>query len=418
MKNMEDLFKMALGIEEPWFVKSVEFEELKKILTIKLDFKKGSKFFYEDKTAGISGTFAVHDTEIKRWRHLNFFQHECYLEARVPRIVTGEGQVRQTEAPWAGKLNGFTLLFEALILQIARCMPANQLKAIIGVSNYKIWKIIEKYVDEMRELQDMSEVSEIGIDETSARKKHDYITLFVDLEKKSAVHIEEGKGVETIKGFVERLEEKGGRASRITNVCSDMSPSFISGVDKYLPEAAHTFDRFHVMKVINDAVDRVRKWERDRTPALRNMRYVLLKNRENLSKQDLEKIRKLELENMHLKTVEAYHMRENFQLCYQAESTEIFEILINKWCEWAGRSGMLPMEQAAGTIIRHREGIIRWHTTRLTNGILEGFNSLIQAAKAKARGYSTKKNLINIAYLILGKFDFSRINRFCQPTHF
>jgi len=147
------------------FVESVEFEKMKKILTIKLDFKKGSKFFYEDKAAGISGTFAVHDTVIKRWRHLNFFQHECYLEARVPRIVTGEGQVRQTEAPWAGKLNGFRLLFEALILQLARCMPVNQLSAIIKVSNYKIWKIIEKYIDEIRDLQDMSEIEEIGIDE-------------------------------------------------------------------------------------------------------------------------------------------------------------------------------------------------------------------------------------------------------------
>jgi len=138
---------------------------------------------------------------VKRRRHLNFFQHECYLEAKVPRIVKGEGHVRQAEVLWAGKLNGFTLLFEALILQIARCMPPNQLKEIIGVSNYKIWKIIEKYVSEISELQDLSEVEEIGMDETSARKSHDYTTLFVDLKKKSVIHIEEGRGVETVEAY-------------------------------------------------------------------------------------------------------------------------------------------------------------------------------------------------------------------------
>jgi transposase len=418
MKNMEDLFKMALGIEDPWYVDSVDFEEVKKILTIKLDFKKGSKFFYEDKAAGISGTFPVHDTIVKRWRHLNFFQHECYLEARVPRIITGEGNVRLTEVPWAGKLNGFTLLFEALILQFARCMPPNQLKKIIGVSNHKIWKIIEEYVDEMRELQDMSEVKEVGIDETSARKRHDYITLFVDLEKRSVVHIEEGKGTETVKGFADRLEEKNCEKSQIKRVCSDMSPAFISGVKENFPEASITFDRFHVMKIINEAVDNVRKWEKSNNPQLKNMRYLLLQNRKDLSASDLRKIEELEMSSMHLNTVKAYHMREAFQMCYQAESAEVFELIIKKWCDWVKESEIFNMVKVAKTIERHLNGIVMWYQTRITNGILEGFNSLIQAAKAKARGYSTKKNLINIAYLLLGKLDLSRINRFYQPTHF
>ena len=413
---MEQLFKMALGIEDPWYVNSVDFDEKLEILTIKLDFKKGSKFFYEDKEAGISGKFGAYDTVIKRWRHLNFFQHECFLEARVPRIETGKGKPRLIETPWAGKLNGFTLLFEALILKFAQCMTPNQLKKIIGVSNHKIWSIIDKYVSEMREKQDLSEVEEIGIDETSARKRHDYITLFVDTKKKAVVHIEEGKGSETVRGFAERLEEKGGAASQIKQVCSDMSPAFISGVKKYLPEASITFDRFHVMKIINDAVDNVRKWERSGNPQLKKMRYVLLKNRKTLSAEDLKRIEDLELSSMHLDTVKAYHMRETFQMCYQAESAEVFEIIIKKWCAWVKESGIFNMVKAAKTIEKHLYGIVRWHQTRITNGILEGFNSLIQAAKAKARGYSTKKNLINIAYLLLSRFDFSKINACYQPT--
>ena len=407
---MEQLFKMALGVEDPWFVDSVDFDEKAETLTIKLDFMKGSKFFYEDKEAGISGTFGAYDTVIKRWRHLNFFQHECYLEARVPRIETGKGKVRLIEAPWAGKLNGFTMLFEAMILKFAQCMTPNQLKKIIGVSNHKIWSIINKYVSEMREMQDLSEVKEIGIDETSARKRHDYITLFVDLDKKAVVHVEPGKGSGTVKGFAERLEEKGCATSQIKQVCSDMSPAFIGGVKKYLPEASITFDRFHVMKIINEAVDNVRKWERSGNPQLRKMRYVLLKNRKDLSLKDLERIEDLELSSMHLNTMKAYQMRETFQMCYQAGSSEAFEVLIRKWCDWVKSSDIFNMVKAAKTIEKHFDGIVRWYQTRITNGILEGFNSLIQAAKAKARGYSTKKNLINITYLLLSRFDFSKIN--------
>lgn len=416
MKSMEHLFKAALGIEDPWYVDSVEFDEQNEVLNIKLDFKRGSKFFYEDKEAGISGTFGVYDTVTKRWRHLNFFQHECYLEARVPRIETGKGQVRLIEVPWAGKLNGFTLLFEALILKLAQCMPPNQLHRIIGVSNYKIWSIVEKYVAQMLEMQDLSEVKEIGIDEKSAKKQHDYITLFVDMEKRAVVHIEDGKNSQTIKGFAERLTEKGCLPSQIKHVCSDMSPAFIGGVNKYLPEASLTFDRFHVMKIINDAVDNVRKWERSGNPELRKMRYVLLKNRKDLSARDLKKIEELQMSSMHLDTMKAYQMRETFQMCYMAESAEVFESMMRRWCNWVKSSGIFNMVKAAETIEKHFSGIVLWYKTRITNGILEGFNSLIQAAKAKARGYSTKKNLINISYLLLSKFDFSKINRCWKPT--
>ncbi len=416
MKNMEHLFKMALGIEEPWYVDSVIFDENEKVLTIKLDFKRGSKFFYEDKEAGISGTFGVYDTVTKRWRHLNFFQHECYLEARVPRIETGKGQVRQIEVPWAGKLNGFTLLFEALILQFAQCMTPNQLKKIIGVSNHKIWSIIDKYVSEMLEMQDLSEIDAIGIDETSARKRHDYITLFVDTRKKAVVHVEEGKGADTVKGFAGRLKEKGGYPSQIKKVCSDMSPAFISGVSEHLPEASITFDRFHVMKIVNEAVDNVRKWERSDNPQLKKTRYLLLMNRENLSKKNLNRIKELELSSMHLDTMKAYQMRETFQMCYKAESAEVCEIIIKKWCSWVKESGIFNMVKAAETVEKHLDGILRWYETRITNGILEGFNSLVQAAKAKARGYSTKKNLINIVYLLLSRFEFNKINPCYKPT--
>jgi hypothetical protein len=119
-RNMSnELFAAALGLEKPWYVKDVRFDAGKRLLTVVIDFTKGGRFPYE----GTEGRHPVHDTQTKRYRHLNFFQHECYLEVRTPRIKLADGRVVLIEPDWAGKLSGFTLLFEALVLTMCRQMP-------------------------------------------------------------------------------------------------------------------------------------------------------------------------------------------------------------------------------------------------------------------------------------------------------
>lgn len=410
---MKALFKAALGLEDPWYVKALDFSKEEKRLDIKIDFKKGSTFYYEDKKAGICGTFPVHDTVTTRWRHLNFFEHECYLEARVPRVKADSGKVRKVSVPWEGKKSGFTLLMEAVLLQFLQKMPVHDVAELFSISDYRLWSLIHAYVDVCVPEKDMKKIEKVGVDETSARKRHDYITIFVDLEEKSVAHIEEGKGKETIEGFAEILKERGGSAEQIQEVSCDLSPAFTSGVKQHLPKAHITYDRFHVMKIVNEAVDNTRKWERRSTPALKKMRYILLSNRENLTKKNREKLKNLELNNMHLETMRAYQLRENFQLIFEAKNLRTFIQALRKWCVAAEQSGIFHMEKAAKTIRKHWYGIARWKKSQITNGILEGFNSLIQAAKAKARGYSTKRNLIAIVYLMLGKLNFRSVNACC-----
>jgi len=121
-----DLFERALHIESPWYVKDIEFNEFERQLIVFVDFKKGSKFHYEKADEGINGVFSVYDTTQKSWRHLNFFEHECHISARVPRIKTDDGKVRLIKTPWEGVNSGFTLLFEALILQLASNLSADR----------------------------------------------------------------------------------------------------------------------------------------------------------------------------------------------------------------------------------------------------------------------------------------------------
>ncbi len=127
------LFEMALGIKAPWSVRSVEFDEAGKRLTIQVDFEAGTRFA----VSGHAGEHPVHDTVTKTYRHLNFFQHECHLRVRVPRVRLPHGAVRLIDPDFAGRLNGFTLLFEALVLLLAQQMPFRAVGRIVGESEYR-----------------------------------------------------------------------------------------------------------------------------------------------------------------------------------------------------------------------------------------------------------------------------------------
>ena len=118
----KEIFALALNITAPWFIESVDFDLSSGRLSIFVDFKKGSVFSVSN-TEGEVWEGSAHDTINKTWRHLNFFQHECYITARIPRVKNGSGQISRVSPPWEGKMNGFTLLFEALLLQLISVMP-------------------------------------------------------------------------------------------------------------------------------------------------------------------------------------------------------------------------------------------------------------------------------------------------------
>ncbi len=412
---MNNLFGTALNVKTPWYVKDIEFSEEKKRLDIYIDFKKGSTFNYTTED-GLSEEYKAYDTVQKEWRHLNFFEHETYLHARVPRIKIGDKKTRQIKVPWEGVNSGFTLLFEAFILQLATHMPVNIVSKIVKESNYKIWKILEKYIDATLILNDYSEVTAIGLDETSAKKGHNYISIFVDLNSKKTIFITEGKDSKTVEKFKEDFEAHNGKSENIKNVSCDMSPAFIKGVNENLPEAEITFDKFHIMKVINKAVDEVRREEQKETPELKKTRYVFLKNEDNLTIKQKEKLEELRLSKTNFKSMRALHIRENFQEIYQSKNSEEFEILMKKWYFWATHSRLKPIKAAAKTIKSHWDGVLKWQESKINNGILEGLNSVVQAAKSKARGYSTIKNFKIIAYLVTAKLDFKKINNSYLPT--
>ena len=157
------------------------------------------------------------------------------------------------------------------------------------------------------------------------------------------------------------------------------------------------------MKIVNDAVDQVRRAEQKTRPELKKSRYVWLKNKDNLTASQRNVLGGLS--GLNLKTARAYQIRLTFQDFYAEPSREAAEAFLKKWYFWATHSRLPPIAEAARTIKRHWDGVLRWFDSKIANGLIEGINSLVQAAKAKARGYRSDRNLATIIYLIAGKLD-------------
>jgi transposase len=273
------LFESALGIGKPWFVRDVDFDATRKTLTIRIDFAAGTRFA----AAGVAGVHPVHDTQTKRLRHLNFFQHECFLEIRIPRVKLPDGRVVQAAPDWIGKLAGFTLLFEALVLVMAQQMTFAAVAKLVNESWHRVHAICSRYVDLALAEADLSTLTAVAIDETSCRRGHNYLTIAADTEERKVVFVTEGKDAKTIARFAEHLPEHKAAPEQINSVSIDMSTAFIKGVTQHLPNARITFDKFHVVAHASAAVDQTRRLEQRTDPSLKGLRWTLLKDRDRLS---------------------------------------------------------------------------------------------------------------------------------------
>ena len=403
-----DLFTQGLGLQAPWRVTSSDF-----------DLTDGLRLVLScDDTASLSCPVCAracprYDAIEREWQHLGFWQHATHLRARVPRVSCPEHGVRLVSVPWARPELGFTLLFEAFAMQLIKEMPVVAAARLLGVTDQRLWRLIHHHVDVSRSQRSLTQVSKIGIDETSANAKTPYITVVVDMDTARVVFATPGKDGATVAAFATDFTEHGGDPANITDVSCDMSAAFISGVAKHLPKAQITFDKFHVTKLVSDAVDEVRRAEVATggfAAILKSSRYALLRNVETQSEDQAALARIITLPLLHLKSGRAYRLKLAFQDAYRLIGDHGVTALRN-WCSWAQRSRLPDFQRVARTIRRHWDGVIRYFTSRLTNAVLEGINSLIQSAKARARGFRTIKNLIAMVYVIAGKLPFPTVSR-------
>ena len=406
MVGTERLFEQALGIAAPWSVKEVRFDAAARQLTIAVDFAAGSRFAHP----AHPGEHPVHDTQVKRLRHLNFFQHDCHLDVRVPRVRLPDGKVALVEPQWFGRLSGFTLLFEALVLALAREMPFAAVARLVGESWHRVHAICERYVELAVAELDLSEVRALAIDETSYRRGHRYLTVAADAVKRRVLFVTEGRDADTVGELAEHLRSHHATPESIDSVSIDMSPAFIKGVTEHLPRARITFDKFHVVAHASAAVDAMRRLEQRGDPSLKGLRWTLLKDRHQLSAAGRAELDTLIAQVASKRTARAWVYREQLREVLDAKQINVVSAMLAQWCTNVMRSKVEPMKEVAKMIRRHFDGIVAWTQTRQTNGFLEALNGLFQAAKRKARGYGRLRTMRTVLFLIAGKLDFARLN--------
>jgi len=400
------LFEAALGIASPWYITGVEFDVERKTLAIHVDFVAGSRFA----VPGVEGAHPAHDTVTKSYRHLNFFQHECHLEVRVPRVRLPDGGTRQVEPDWAGRLAGFTLLFEALIMMMCREMTFAAVSRLVGLSWHQVVAICKRYVELGLEQADFSEVKRLAADETSKAKGHDYITLVADADERRVLFVTEGKDADTIKAFAADFTAHGGDPKAVESISIDMSPAFIKGVTQHLPNARITFDKFHVVAHASTAVDKTRRIEQKTDPSLKGLRWKLLRDRASLAPEARADLDALIAQATTKRTARAWLYKEQLREILERKQINVVRDMLTQWATNVMRSKVEPMKEVAKMIRTHLEGIVAWTQTRQTNGFLEAINGLFQAAKRKARGYGNFSTIKTVVFLLAGKLDFSKIN--------
>lgn len=403
------LFTAALQLPDPWRVSGVEFRDGadgRRELHVTIGFAPGSRFHCSEAGCGETSC-PVHDVRERVWRHLNFFQYKAFIHAGVPRVACPEHGVRAVPVPWARPGSGFTLLFEAMVVELAKTQPVADIAAQVGEHDTRLWRFIRHYVDEARPYEDYTGVEAIGIDETS-RKGHRYITVVADLVERNVICVVPGKDSGTVGRFARDFMDHNGDPGRVRLVTCDMSLGFAKGIREHLPNAAKVIDKFHVVKHANEAVDRVRKAEGRHNALLRRTKYLWLRNEANLTESQLET--KRNLQRRRLKTARACRMRETLQDIYADSADRIeAEAGFRALCSWMMRSRLEPMKALARQLRRHWDDVLAYFDHRRTNAILEGLNSVIQNVKTRARGFRNMDYFSTMIYLTCGRLDLRTV---------
>lgn len=421
---VETLFTAALGLQAPWEVKQVDLDTSKR----RIDFEVACEA--KRLTCPVCGAAeqGIHDRVRRDWRHLDFFQFEAWLHADVPRVKCDAcGKTSQVAVPWAREGSGFTLLFEALALSLCRELPVAQAANLLRVAGKRLWTRIDHYIKAARRRDDMSGVRQIGIDETSVKKGHEYITVVHDLEAKRLLFACPGRDHATVTTFAQDLTAHGGNPKAVAHVCMDMSAAYTKGVGKTLPQAAISFDRFHVVALANEAMDAVRREEMRTQPVavrealgstdrkvLKGLMWGMRKNPVGWSSKQTEAMHWLQRSN--LKSARAWRLKQALREVYAkavaANSEELASTALRSWLSWAKRCRLEPFKRLAKTLAERFDGVVRGMLDGRSNAYVEAMNGLLLQTKTAARGFRTVENFIAIAYLRMSKLKHLPANPF------
>lgn len=295
----------------------------------------------------------------------------------------------QERIPYAKEKCQYTKRLGRYIQDLCQYMTIKAVANNLGMSWNTVKDINKERLKRKYGRPDLHGLRLIGIDEFAVKKGHVYMTIVVDLETGRVVYVGDGKGKDALEGFWKRLSRS---SCKIEAVSTDLSGAFISAVREHLPNATLIFDHFHVVKLANDALDRVRidtyksLDSKEKASAIKGLRWVLLGNRQQLGSEGADqRLKKALSVNAELST--SYYLKEDLRRVWNQADKESAKTILHNWIMEAKGSGVKHMKKLADTIELHADGILAYYDYRISSGKVEGVNNKIKTIKRQAYGF-------------------------------
>ena len=336
---------------------------------------------------------------IRRWRDLAMRDRRVVLVYQPYRVACPRCGVRVEDYPWAAPWARVTKPLARAVVVLARQLSGSDTARHYHLNWKTVATLIRRTVDYGRRHRKRRPLHLLGIDEVSRRKGHNYMTVVYDLERRVLLWVGPERTVETLDDFFRPLGRR--RCATIRVVCMDMWKPYLRAVREHAPQAQILFDRFHLVRHLNHAVDEVRRSEVRRLTgeqkvAIKATRFLLLKNPWNMTIDEKERLSTLVQWNMPV--VRAYFLKEMFQMFWEYKQPARAEAHLRRWIYSAVRSRLKPFKAFVRLLRRHLDGVLAWTRVRISNGAVEGMNNKIKLVSHRSFGFRGAKNYIAAIY--------------------
>jgi len=316
---------------------------------------------------------------------------QVFLIAEIQRLACKDcGVVRQEHIHYAERKKTYTRSLKRYILELSRLSTIQDVADHLGVSWDMIKEIQKNYLQTYYGRPDLKNVRVIAIDEFAVKKGHSYMTVVVDLETGIILYVGDGKGSDALEGFWRRVKRNN---VKIQAVAIDMSPAYISSINENIPNAQIVFDHFHIIKMLNDQISKLRRdlfnqeTDLNKKTLLKGTRWLILKNNYNLDNDKEEEKRLQEALTINQPLATAYYLKEDLRLLWGQDNKELAKKFLGKWVAKAYASKIPRLRKFANSLLAHRSGIFAWYDFPISTGPLEGLNNKIKTMKRQAYGF-------------------------------
>jgi len=401
MKDFQ-LYQQILGLVEPWTVKNVTLKPKEQEVEVEV---VCTETVWGCPQCG--KRMQVHDWERRRWRHLDSCQFKTVITSDVPRVKCEEHGTQAVAVPWAEKYARFTRLFERFAIDVLQVCSATEACGIVRISWDEADGIKQRAVKRGLERKPMRVNKNLCVDEKSAARGHEYLTVVarVDEDGTTVDYVGEGRKQESLDAYWKQLTEV--QLEGIEAVAMDMWEPYVLSTSAHVPEGAEKIvhDPFHMMKRMNEAVNEVRKAEHRALSAeadntLEGTRWLWLYGAENIPEAQRPAFDVLKICN--LLTARAWALKETLRNLWLYKSEAWATKHFKRWYGWAIRSRLEPVKKVARMLKSRLANILTYCKSRLTNGPIEGLNNKIQGLIKKAYGYRNKQRFITDIYFHCG----------------